>query len=98
MSSVSKVYEEENDEDGEDGDDGRLESAMGKAEAIIEILAVEIIGNVLETEKDKGLTKNVDTVSIWQNFRRQDSEFSCCNPVSLMEDEHKILRRERKKV
>lgn len=95
MRRVSEVYEEENDED---GDDGRLESAMGKAEAIIEILAVEIIGNVLETEKDKGLAKNVDTVSIWLNFRRQDSEFSRCNPVSLMEDEHKILRRERKKV
>ncbi|KAF2325515.1 hypothetical protein GH714_029734 [Hevea brasiliensis] len=95
LSSAIEEYEEEKDKD---GDDRKLELTMGNAEAKPEILAVQTIGDVLENKKDKEAIKNVGNVSKWQNFGSQDGEFSCCNPISLVEDEWEISRRERKKV
>ncbi|KAJ9169504.1 hypothetical protein P3X46_017691 [Hevea brasiliensis] len=95
LSSAREEYEEEKDKD---GDDRKLELTMGNAEAKPEILAAQTFGDVPENKKDKEATKNVVTVSKWQNFRSQDGEFSCCNPISLIEDEWEISRRERKKV
>ncbi|KAF2314679.1 hypothetical protein GH714_042039 [Hevea brasiliensis] len=94
LSSAREEYEEKD----RNGDDRKLELKMGTVEAKPEIFVVETFGDVLENKNDKGATKNVVTVSKWQNFRSQDSEFSYCDPISLLEDEWEVSRRERKKV
>ncbi|KAF2296943.1 hypothetical protein GH714_013429 [Hevea brasiliensis] len=69
LSGAIEEYEEEKDKD---GDDRKLELTMGNAEVKPEILAAQTFGDVPENKKDKKATKNVVTVSKWQNFRSQD--------------------------
>ncbi|XP_058003005.1 uncharacterized protein LOC131179907 isoform X2 [Hevea brasiliensis] len=96
ISYTSNTREDYEEEKHVNGDDMILEFAMGNAKAKNEILAIEIHGNIFDNKKD-GVTKSVGTVSKWQNSTNQDCECSCCNPVSLIEDEWEISRRERKK-
>ncbi|KAJ9182442.1 hypothetical protein P3X46_006437 [Hevea brasiliensis] len=78
MSSIGEIYE--------DGDDGQLESAMGKIGAESDVIAqfinktelfdAELLGNVFEKKKHKGVSKSVAVGSKWQYLGSKDGEFS----------------------